>query len=63
MCKQVKCIETGEIFESIKNAANWCGVKPNTLCAALSSKTHQSGRHPITGEKLHWIRYSEGEQE
>lgn len=59
MCKQVQCVETGEIFESIKAAADWCGVKPNTLCAALSSFSHQSGKHPITHEKLHWRRYSD----
>jgi len=57
MCKQVRCVETGEIFESIAAAAKWCGVKANTLCAALSSKTHQSGRHPESKEKLHWERY------
>lgn len=57
MCKQVRCIETGQIFESIKLAAEWCGVKPNSLCSALSSKTHQSGKHPETGIKLHWERY------
>ena len=56
-CKQVQCIETGEIFESIKAAADWCGVKSNTLCMALSSKTHQSGSHPISGIKLYWRRY------
>ena len=56
-CKQVQCIETGEIFESLKAAADWCGVKSNTLCSALSSKTHQSGSHPVTGQKLHWRRY------
>lgn len=49
--------ETGEIFESLKAAADWCGVKSNTICSALSSKTHQSGSHPVTGQKLHWRRY------
>lgn len=57
MCKQVRCIETGQIFESIKLAAEWCGVKSNSLCTALSSKTHQSGKHPETGIKLHRERY------
>lgn len=61
ICKPVQCIETGEVFESIKAAADWCGVKSNTLCSALSSKTHQSGTHPKTGAKLHWKRYEEKE--
>lgn len=59
ICKPVRCLETGEIFETIKAAAEWCGVKPNTLCTALSSKTHQSGKHPESGIKLHWERYSD----
>ena len=56
-CKRVRCVETGQVFESLVAAAEWCGVKANTLCAALSSKTHQSGKHPETGEKVHWERY------
>ena len=56
MCVQVRCVETGQIFESIKDAAEWCGVKSNTLCAALKSKTHQSGKHPESNIKLHWER-------
>lgn len=59
MCVQVKCVETGEVFESIKAAADWCGVRSNTLCMALKSKTHQSGKHPESGQKLHWIRLDE----
>lgn len=63
MCVQVQCVETGRIFESIKEAAEWCGVKSNTLCAALKSKTHQSGKHPESGQKLHWIRLDEVREE
>lgn len=59
MCVQVRCIETGQIFESVKLAAEWCGVKPNTLSSALKSKTHQSGKHPESGIKLHWERADE----
>jgi len=56
MCVQVRCIETEQIFESVKLAAEWCGVKPNTLSSALKSKTHQSGKHPESGIRLHWER-------
>lgn len=59
MCVQVRCIETNQIFESVKAAAEWCGVKSNTLSSALSSKTHQSGRHPESGIKLHWERVTD----
>ena len=43
--------------KQLAKATDWCGVKSNTLCMALSSKTHQSGSHPVTGQKLHWRRY------
>lgn len=59
MCKQVWCQETNQVFESIKLAAEFAGVKANTLCAALKSTTHQSGKHPETGVKLHWYYASE----
>lgn len=59
MCVQVRCIETGQIFESVKAAAEWCGVKSNTLSSALRSATHQSGRHPESGIKLHWVYANE----
>lgn len=59
ICKQVLCVETNKVFESVKAAAEWCGVKPNTLSTALRSKTHQSGSHPESGIKLHWKYYSD----
>ena len=59
MCVQVRCVETNEIFESVKAASEWCGVKSNTLSMALRSKTHQSGKHPESGVKLHWVYANE----
>lgn len=61
--KRVICEETKEIFNSVKEAANWVGVKPNTLSTALRSKTHKSGKHPDTGQPLHWYYYIEEEDE
>ena len=60
-CKRVQCIETGEIFPSLVKAAEFAGVKPNSLCACLKTKTHQSGHHPITKKPLHWRRVEEKE--
>lgn len=60
MCKAVRCLETGQIFNSIKEAAEYAGIKPNTLCMALKkSKTHRSGSHPETKIPLHWEYYVE----
>ena len=51
----VQCIETGEIFSSRKEAAEWCGLKSATgISAYLSGKKKSAGKHPTTGEKLHW---------
>jgi len=55
--KKVKCINTGEIFETMMDAARWCGLA--TACSigrvCNSSNEHKSaGKHPITGEKLYW---------
>lgn len=60
-CKMVRCIETGEIFPSLVAAAQFAGVKPNSLCACLKTKTHQSGHHPILKTPLHWERVQEEE--
>ena len=55
--KRVKCINTGEIFETMMDAARWCGLV--TACsigqACNSPNEHKSaGKHPITKEKLYW---------
>ena len=54
--KKVKCITTGEIFDSVHAAE----VKYNiykggvSRCALGKSKKNWIGKHPITGEKLQW---------
>ena len=53
----IQCIETGEIFRNATQAAKWCGLKIQT---SILDYLHQrggrksAGKHPITGEKLHW---------
>lgn len=54
--KQVKCLETGEIFESLRAACDWVGLKQ---ISSLSTHLHGTGgkscgKHPQTKEKLHW---------
>lgn len=53
--RKIRCIETNEIFESIQEAMNWCGLKSNSgIYTSCSGKGNSAGKHPITGEKLHW---------
>ena len=55
----VKCIETGTIFNSIKEAALWCGCKKNNINDYLNRKDKNrryAGKHPFTNQKLHWCR-------
>lgn len=50
--RKILCVETGQIFNSIKEAKEWLGkgdIKSN-----LRGKTKSGGKHPKTGEKLHW---------
>lgn len=56
--KKVKCIETGEVFKSVKEASIWAGLKSNSSKITESIKRYENrkyaGKHPITGEKLRW---------
>lgn len=53
--KKVKCLETGEIFDSRKAAAEWCGLKSSSgISDCISGNKKSAGKHPKTGEKLHW---------
>lgn len=54
--KKVKCIETGHVFMSVKDANLWCGLtKYSGLIGRVCKGERQyGGKHPITGEKLRW---------
>ena len=55
--KLVRCIETGQIFHSTVEAAKWAGLKSKTgvrECCAQTGTYKSAGKHPKTGEKLHW---------
>lgn len=52
---KVRCIETGEIFFTIMDAARWCGLKSSSsIHGNLKGEKKSAGKHPITKEKLHW---------
>jgi len=55
--KLIRCIETQQIFSSTQEAAKWCGLKSSSpirdYCRGYGSYK-SAGKHPETGEKLHW---------
>ncbi len=57
--KSVQCIETGEVFECICDAAKWCNLSHGYgIGQCCIGKAKSAGKHPITKEKLHW-RYTQ----
>lgn len=52
--KQCICIETGEIYKSLKEAGESVGVSGDAISRCIKGKSKYSGKHPITGEPLHW---------
>ena len=53
--KKVRCLNTNYIFKSSQEAAEWCNIKnKDSIASCARGDTKSSGRHPITGEKLHW---------
>ena len=52
--KAVECINTGEIFESARIAAEWCGITKQGIQRCCSGGRPTAGKHPATKEKLKW---------
>ena len=54
--KQIVCVNTGDIYNSYKDAATWCGLR-NTdgIRCCCEGKQKTSGLHPITNEPLEWM--------
>lgn len=58
--KKVKCLNTGEIFASVKEAERWCN---STKVGECCNKNRQhAGKHPITNELLEWVFANEDEE-
>ena len=58
--KAVRCITTGEIFPSCREASDWCGIARQNINRCAKGGRPTAGKHPITKEKLEW-RYIEDE--
>ena len=54
--KSVICLETKQIFTTIKEAKQWCG---GDITQHLKGRSKSAGKHPITNDKLHWMYYKD----
>lgn len=56
--KKVRCVNTGEIFNSVSDACEWCGLVKwsRSMKEYLDGKPNRNsaGRHPVTKERLQW---------
>lgn len=60
--KPVECLETGEKFQSTTQAAKWAGINAlSSFGNYFRGDSKSCGRHPETGERLHWRRLTEEE--
>ena len=57
--RSVICLETKQVFDTIKDASEWLGK--GNIKNHLKGGTKSAGKHPITGEKLHWMYLDEYE--
>lgn len=52
---EVICVNTGEKFFSIREAADWCGLKDTSNISRCCRGLRQTaGKHPQTKQKLKW---------
>ena len=59
--KNVICLETLQIFDNATKAGEWCGVGRTSINNHIKGGTKSSGKHPVSGEKLHWMYLDEYE--
>lgn len=52
--RQVYCYELDEYFWGVKEAADKYGINGSSISRCCRGKLKSAGKHPITGQKLHW---------
>lgn len=58
--RAVICLNTLEVFDTIKDAGKWCGLKDEkTISKCCRGKRKSAGKHPILGTKLKWMFHDE----
>ena len=55
-CVTVYCPELDESFWGAKEAQDKYGVNRNKISECINGKRKHAGVHPITGEKLSWVK-------
>lgn len=53
--RSIYCIELNETFWGIEDAHQKYGFNSASLCSHLQGRYNSSGKHPETGQPLHWI--------
>lgn len=61
--KKVVCLDTGEIFNSLREANAWLGFTKtsHTIQDNCKGKQKTAGKHPVTKKRLHWMFLSDYE--
>ena len=57
--KKVICLDTLQVFDTLKEAGEWCGVGRTTIGNYLNGYSKYAGKHPETSEKLHRMYYED----
>ena len=57
--KKVICLNTLEIFTTTKEAGEVYNIYKSTISGCCKGKLKSAGKHPETGERLHWMYYSD----
>lgn len=53
--RKVRCMETGQVFSTVKEAGRWCNLKNEvSISEQCRGKRKTAGKHPETGKPLHW---------
>lgn len=52
----IYCPELNEEFWGAKEAHEKYGICASSISQCISGKLGHAGKHPITGEKLHWVK-------
>lgn len=62
--KSVICINTGQVFSSLTEAAKYAGLKhPTPIHRCCTGERLTAGKHPKTDERLSWQYYNKDKKE
>ena len=60
LSKKIICLDTLEIFDSNRMAMKWSNIKnTSSITQCCRGETKTAGKHPKTGQALHWMYYNE----